>query len=216
MVDLLPALLELLDTAGDLTSLTRSSRRCIAVRVDDTRWLPVPVARLKLLSKVLLELYRNGPKAGAPSVRAPLIAELCATLHDGTRPLRWVGDTKLREQAYAIAMGPRTHAQVVAPDGLRAELRPYQRDGVAWLQHLRTHAASGILADDMGLGKTLQTIAHILIEKEQGRLDRPAMIVTLTSLVGNWQRELARFAPSLTVAVYHGPDRHERLGQLAT
>ncbi len=215
-IDLLPALLELLDGAGDLSSLTRSARRCIAVRVDETRWLPVPPARLKLLSKVLVELYRNGPKAGAPAIRAPLIAELCATLHDGSRPLRWVGDTKLREQAYAIAMGPRTQAQVVAPAGLRAELRPYQREGVAWLQHLRSHSASGILADDMGLGKTLQTIAHILIEKEQGRLDRPAMIVTLTSLVGNWQRELARFAPTLTVAVHHGPDRHDKMDQIAT
>ncbi len=215
-IDLLPALLELLDSAGDLSSLTRSARRCIAVRVDDTRWLPIPPARLKLLSKVLLELYRNGPKAGAPAIRAPLIAELCATLHDGSRPLRWVGDTKLREQAYAIAMGPRTQAQVVAPEGLRADLRPYQREGVAWLQHLRTHSAGGVLADDMGLGKTLQTIAHILIEKEAGRLDRPAMIVTLTSLVGNWKRELERFAPTLTVAVHHGPDRGERLGTLHT
>jgi SNF2 family DNA or RNA helicase len=66
----------------------------------------------------------------------------------------------------------------------------------------------------MGLGKTLQTIAHVLIEKERGRLDRPAMIVTLTSLVGNWQRELERFAPSLRVVVYHGPDRHARFASL--
>jgi SNF2 family DNA or RNA helicase len=105
---------------------------------------------------------------------------------------------------------------VAAPTALCAELRPYQRDGVAWLQHLREHDAGGVLADDMGLGKTLQTIAHILIEKEQGRLDRPAMIVTLTSLVGNWQRELARFAPSLGVCVYHGPDRAARRAALAT
>jgi SNF2 family DNA or RNA helicase len=68
----------------------------------------------------------------------------------------------------------------------------------------------------MGLGKTLQTITHILIEKEAGRLDRPAMIVTLTSLVGNWQRELARFAPGLTVGIYHGPDRKSRLPTLGT
>ena len=63
---------------------------------------------------------------------------------------------------------------------MHAELRSYQQDGVAWLQHLRAHDAGGILADDMGLGKTLQTIAHVALEKEQGRLDRPAMIVTLT------------------------------------
>src|SRR5690606_3267170 len=54
-VDLLPALLEMLDSAGDLNALTRSSRRCVAVRVDETRWLPVPPARLRMLSKVLVE-----------------------------------------------------------------------------------------------------------------------------------------------------------------
>ena len=93
-------------------------------------------------------------------------------------------------------------------------MRPYQKEGVAWLQHLREHDAAGILADDMGLGKTLQTIAHILLEKEQGRLDRPAMIVTLTSLTGNWQRELKRFAPTLKTTVHHGADRHERRADL--
>jgi superfamily II DNA or RNA helicase len=215
-IDLLPALLEMLEVAGDLQSLVRPARRCVAVRVDDRRWLPVPPARLRLLAKVLLELYRDGGKCRAPAIRAPIIAELCATLHDGTRPLRWVGDTRIRDQAYALALGPRRTARVTAPDGLCADLRPYQREGVAWLQHLRAHDASGVLADDMGLGKTLQTIAHVLIEKEQGRLDRPALIVTLTSLVGNWQRELRRFAPSLRVAVHHGPDRHDRIATLAS
>ena len=206
-VNLMPVLLDLLDAAGDLGALVRPGRRNLAVRVDERRWLTVPPARLRLLAKVLLELYREGDKVRVPAVRAPLIADLCATLHDETRPLRWVGDTRIREQAYALALGPRRGARVVAPDRLCAELRPYQREGVAWLQHLRDHGAGGVLADDMGLGKTLQTIAHVMIEKEQGRLDRPAMIVTLTSLVGNWTRELARFAPSLKVAVYHGPDR---------
>ena len=215
-IDLLPALLDMLDNAGDLTALVRPARRCVAVRVDDKRWLPVPPARLRMLAKVLLELYRDGQKLRAPAARAPLIAELCATLHDAERPLRWVGDTRIRDQAYAMAMGPRRVTQAAPPPELHAELRPYQRDGVAWLQHLREHDAGGVLADDMGLGKTLQTIAHVLIEKQHGRLDRPAMIVTLTSLVGNWQRELARFAPSLRVAIYHGPDRAARRQTLAT
>jgi superfamily II DNA or RNA helicase len=214
-VDLLPTLLEMLDGAGDLGALVRPGRRCVAVRVDERRWLPVPPARLRLLAKVLVELYRDGTKLRAPAVRAPLIAELCATLHDGTRPLRWVGDTKIREQAYGLALGPRRAARIIAPDRLCAELRPYQREGVAWLQHLREHGAGGVLADDMGLGKTLQTIAHVLIEHEQGRLDRPAMIVTPTSLVGNWRRELAKFAPTLKVIAYHGPDRHDHFAELA-
>ncbi|MEO8552148.1 MAG: SNF2-related protein, partial [Kofleriaceae bacterium] len=214
-VDLLPALLELLDGAGDLAGLARSSRRYIAVRVDAKRWLPIPPARLKLLGKILLELYREGKGLKAPAIRTPLIADLCATLHDTARPVHWVGDAAIREQAYAMALGPRRAASATTPEGLCAELRPYQRDGIAWLQHLREHGAGGVLADDMGLGKTLQTIAHVLLEKQHGRLDRPAMIVTLTSLIGNWQREITRFAPSLRVAIHHGPDRHARLAQLA-
>lgn len=215
-VDLLPALLQMIDGsgAGDLASLARSARRCIAVPAGDNRWLPVSPSRLKLLAKVLTELYRDNGKIKAPMVRAPLVAELCATLHDGARPLRWVGDTKIREQAYALALGPRRTARVTAPQSLCADLRPYQREGVAWLQNLVAHDAGGILADDMGLGKTLQTIAHILIEKEQGRLDRPAMVVTLTSLVGNWLREFKRFAPTLKVTTHHGANRHEKRDQL--
>jgi superfamily II DNA or RNA helicase len=212
-VNLLPTLLEMLEGAGDLSMLGRG-RRCIAVRVDERRWLPVPPARLRLLAKVLLELYREGNGIRVPATRAPVIAEICAAVHDGTRPLRWVGDPAIRDRAYAIALGP-SRAATTLPVGLRADLRPYQRDGVAWLQHLRANGAGGVLADDMGLGKTVQTIAHILLEHEHGRLDRPAMIVTLTSLVGNWQRELEKFAPGLRVVVYHGPDRHERLGELS-
>ena len=211
-VNLMPALLDLLEHADDLEVLTRSTRRCVAVRVDDKRWLTVPPARLRLLCQVLLEMYRKGDRACAPVARASVLAELGAALHDDARPVKWRGDRKLRDLAYAIALGPRR----APPDlsGLRAELRPYQREGVAWLQHLREHGAGGILADDMGLGKTLQTIAHVLAEKRAGRLDRPAMIVTLTSLVGNWLRECERFAPDLRVLVLHGPHRKARFAEI--
>jgi superfamily II DNA or RNA helicase len=212
-VNLMPALIELLDHADELEALTRSVRRCVAVRVDDRRWLPVPPARLKLLCQVLLEMYREDGRASAPVVRASLLAELGVALHDETRPVRWRGDRRLRDLSYALALGPRGAALDL--DGLHAELRPYQREGVAWLQHLREHGAGGVLADDMGLGKTLQTIAHVLAEKRAGRLDRPAMIVTLTSVVGNWVRELAKFAPELRVLALHGPERKARFVEIA-
>lgn len=60
----------------------------------------------------------------------------------------------------------------------------------------------------MGLGKTLQTIAHLLAEKQNGRLRRPALVVTPTSLLGNWQDELAKFAPDLSVFLFYGAQRH--------
>src|SRR5262249_26515958 len=129
--------------------------------------------------------------------RAGALAQLGAALHDDVRPVHWTGSKELRDRAYALALGPRRTA--VPLRGLQADLRPYQREGVEWLQLLRANDAGGLLADDMGLGKTLQTIAHVLAEKEAGRLDRPALIVTPTSLVGNWQREIAKFAPELKV-----------------
>jgi len=95
------------------------------------------------------------------------------------------------------------------PRGLRAEMRPYQLAGLAWLNTLARHELCGILADDMGLGKTLQTIAHILWLRQSRRLAGPVLVVAPTSLLGNWAREISRFAPRLTVRVWHGADRHE-------
>jgi SNF2 family DNA or RNA helicase len=74
----------------------------------------------------------------------------------------------------------------------------------------------GVLADEMGLGKTLQTIAHVLAEHEAGRLDAPALVVGPTTLVGNWSREIARFAPELRVVVLHGPERRSRWKDVAS
>ncbi len=105
-------------------------------------------------------------------------------------------------------------AEVAIPAGFTATLRPYQQHGLNWLQHLRQHGLGGFLADEMGLGKTAQTIAHIAAERAAGRLDRPVLVVMPTSLVANWQSELARFAPHLDVIVLHGQGREERRARL--
>ncbi len=86
---------------------------------------------------------------------------------------------------------------------IKATLRPYQQFGVAWLQRLAEYHGGGILADDMGLGKTLQTIALLT----RRRPTRPHLVVCPTSLLGNWARELTRFAPGLRVLGHHGPRR---------
>ena len=97
-------------------------------------------------------------------------------------------------------------AAVEAPRGLRGELRPYQRHGLAWLL---SHAEAGLgacLADDMGLGKTVQTLALLLARRERGER-RAALLVAPVSVLANWAREAARFAPDLRVVVHHGADR---------
>jgi len=93
------------------------------------------------------------------------------------------------------------------PKGLRGELRPYQARGVAWMAFLRRFGLGACLADDMGLGKTLQTITLLLDQRERLGMKQPALIVCPTSVVGNWQREIARFAPSLRVMIHRGVDR---------
>jgi SNF2 family DNA or RNA helicase len=91
-------------------------------------------------------------------------------------------------------------APVASPAGLRATLRDYQRSGLDWLHFLRTQGLGGVLADDMGLGKTVQAIAMMEVARESDPEMAPFLIVAPTSVVGNWARECAAFAPGLRVA----------------
>ncbi|MCX6130162.1 MAG: DEAD/DEAH box helicase, partial [Proteobacteria bacterium] len=90
-------------------------------------------------------------------------------------------------------------AKAHLPEGFNAELRGYQSQGVAWLQHLQELELGALLADDMGLGKTVQAIAV---------LPRGSLVIAPSSVIPNWHRELQRFRPNLKVHVYHGSQRH--------
>ncbi|HEY3229156.1 MAG TPA: DEAD/DEAH box helicase, partial [Roseiflexaceae bacterium] len=94
-----------------------------------------------------------------------------------------------------------------APNGLHGLLRPYQARGFSWMAFLHRFGLGACLADDMGLGKTIETITFLLHERERLGVTAPAMIVCPTSVVGNWQREIQRFAPALRVMVHRGSDR---------
>jgi len=100
------------------------------------------------------------------------------------------------------------------PKAVNATLRPYQQEGVAWMQFLRKYGFAGILADDMGLGKTLQTLAHLAIEKESDRFEEAALIVAPTSLLGNWKAEAQKFVPDLNIGLYYGSDRKKILDNI--
>ncbi len=96
------------------------------------------------------------------------------------------------------------------PPALESQLRPYQRLGVAWLHHLHRHELGGILADEMGLGKTLQALALLTALTSQisnSNSQLPSLVVCPASLLENWRRESARFAPQLRVFVHHGDRR---------
>ncbi|XRQ03935.1 DEAD/DEAH box helicase [Actinomadura welshii] len=95
-----------------------------------------------------------------------------------------------------------------SPDELDAELRPYQERGLAWLTFMNDLGLGALLADDMGLGKTISVLSLLLHEREAGARPGPTLAILPMSLVGNWQREAARFTPKLRVHVHHGTGRH--------
>jgi SNF2 family DNA or RNA helicase len=110
---------------------------------------------------------------------------------------------------------------------LQGNLREYQKRGVAWLQYLEHLGLNGCLADDMGLGKSVQVIARLVQEREslpveggngQTRLSTlpPTLLIAPTSVVGNWQREIAKFAPHLQSMIHHGSDRLQDLAEFKT
>jgi len=97
---------------------------------------------------------------------------------------------------------------ITQPASFRGQLRPYQLRGLAWLEGLSRLGLGGILADDMGLGKTIEVLALLLHRQTQSPEFGPAtLLVCPTSLLGNWERELAKFAPTLPVFVHHGNNR---------
>ena len=94
------------------------------------------------------------------------------------------------------------------PETFRGQLRPYQLRGLAWLEGLARLGLGGILADDMGLGKTIQVLALLLFRQAQKPKEgMPTLLICPTSLLGNWERELKKFAPSLPFFMHHGNNR---------
>ena len=92
------------------------------------------------------------------------------------------------------------------PEGFHGNLRPYQQLGMSWLLFLRQYGFGATLADDMGLGKTIQLITYLLKVKEAENTG-PSLIICPTSVLGNWQKELEKFAPSLSVYLHYGSNR---------
>lgn len=96
--------------------------------------------------------------------------------------------------------------EIMLPKGLRATLREYQVNGFNWFKNLSALGFGGILADEMGLGKTIETIAFIASEE-----NTKSLIITPTSLIYNWQEEIAKFAPELKVGILHGDKSKQKI-----
>lgn len=207
-VSLLPMLVELIRSAPqdfnpEVLARHGDDDQLLATLPGGVR-VALPWGRIKPILSTLGELYFNeksGDSMRLSTLDAARLAELA-----GSTQLRWLGGERLRNMGKKLSEFGGVQ-KVAPPKGLQARLRDYQGEGLAWMQFLREYDLAGILADDMGLGKTIQTLAHILIEKEAGRLTQPALVVAPTTLMGNWQDEAARFAPDLRVLVLQGADR---------
>jgi superfamily II DNA or RNA helicase len=163
------------------------------------------------------------------------LAEIKRRVAEGTKRLRMgdalqialAGETTVDGRVAQVVVGgavaqllerlrSASAAPLQAPSALQATLRPYQERGLAWLRTMAALGLGGCLADDMGLGKTIQVLAFLLHRAEVQPNDRrPALLVAPTSVVGNWEREIARFAPSLPVVRHYGSTRAKGTEALA-
>ncbi|GKT25187.1 DEAD/DEAH box helicase [Acidovorax sp. SUPP3334] len=237
-LDLAPLLADLLQreprwlNAAQLAAI--DDHATISLRAPGGQRIDAPAAPIKAIVGALVDLLtdplRNAHRHredGDPlslgawevrrleALRAGLVqAHRVGTVNGWDNAWQLQGDAGLAHLAQRLQAAG-TPAPIAAPAGLGIALRPYQLDGLAWLQYLREQGLGGILADDMGLGKTAQALAHVLTEKEAGRLAHPALVVLPTSLLFNWQAEAQRMAPGLRVLALHGPDRRERFAHIA-
>ena len=207
---LLPLIAELLSNYDPQTL-----PEILTLPLGDHQYLSLPAERIRPVCEVLYELYDSQTldSDGALRMRRFDAARLAELETDYGADLRWQGGKALRELGRKLKTFQGVD-EVTAPRGLRTSLRGYQQQGLNWLQFLRAYAFGGILADDMGLGKTVQTLAHLLLEKQQGRLDKPGLIIAPTSLMSNWRREAEQFTPDLKVLVLQGPDRRQRFAEI--
>ncbi|MBC7234468.1 MAG: DEAD/DEAH box helicase [Chloroflexi bacterium] len=151
---------------------------------------------------------KHGPRGELRLAEALNLALGTETELDGLE----VSDVELDDRLAELveALSQKDHVTPIAPPAdFHGTLRPYQVRGLSWLAFLRRWGFGACLADDMGLGKTIQAIALILHERSQNGATAPSLVICPTSLVGNWQREVARFAPHLNVVVHHGSGRAE-------
>jgi superfamily II DNA or RNA helicase len=184
-------------------------RRCLAegkryVRLEDGSFAPFDADAVRAMLDREIELLTASGKGGKiPLAQAGRVQEL----------LQHANGTSVAASARELFQRLGNIEEIEAarkPRALKATLRPYQESGLSWLKFIHDIGSGGVLADDMGLGKTVQTIALLLAIKQDEK-DVHALIVAPTSVVINWERELARFSPTLRVALWHGQDRKEQM-----
>ena len=203
-IDILPLLRRLLGQHG--AALLDHPGATLSVEIAPGKLAQVAMEKIRPVLEMLLQ-FALQDRYGNERLRLPVrdLAAL-ADFESGTgKHIPWTGAEPLRALAKALVQLELTPTKT--PRSFTATLRPYQQQGLNWLQALHGAGFGGVLADDMGLGKTVQALAHITTLKAAGALKQPVLIVCPTSVLPNWQAELAQFAPKLTVLLWHGATR---------
>jgi superfamily II DNA or RNA helicase len=177
------------------------------VRLEDGSYAPIDPEKVGDVLTRMAEIYATaGMKDKLPLSQAGRVQDL----------LKMVENAKVSATAKSLFAKIEDIDEVPSipkPRTLKADLRPYQKDGFSWLVFLHELNSGGILADDMGLGKTVQAIALLLWAKSKHKR-KLNLVVAPTSVVPNWEREIAKFAPGLKTVVWQGPNRSQRAPEL--
>ena len=186
---------ELRALASSGSPLVKLNGQWVEIRADDLQGASKFLAEHPGGQMTLLEALRLAHGLEGSTGSLPIL---------GLDATGWVGDL-LRSGGVDEKLNI-----VDQPAKFRGELRPYQKAGLSWLAFLDRFGLGACLADDMGLGKTIQLIALLQHERSLLKPDEkpgPTLLVAPMSVVGNWARELGRFAPELSIHVHHGLER---------
>jgi superfamily II DNA or RNA helicase len=216
-INLLPMLVGLLANYADKEALHQSleSKEYQLLPLDNAQWIKIPTKRILLIIDTIIELYDTDTLNKEGNLSLPKYAGLHFNDLLNDPSLRWKGADELKKLNKKLRNFSGIES-VELPTGLNATLRDYQKQGLDWLQFLRSYQFNGVLADDMGLGKTVQTLANLQIEKESGRADLPSIVIAPTSLMSNWKNEAARFTPDLSVLILQGPERKQYFAEITS
>ncbi len=195
-------------TTADLQRLQSASGRFI--KLPDAGWVELDADAVQSAHEAMAEMGVDGLVANAQRIGLEQVAHL------GEDGLQRFGDSP---QARALRQRLKDFKGVAAttlPASVKAELRPYQKDGFDFLCHLAQLRLGGVLADDMGLGKTIQTLAWLeWLRARNGKNPKPSLVICPASVLHNWRREASRFTPALRVLVLEsGAARHNLRKQI--
>ena len=174
------------------------------LEIEENRYVSINTTDMEPILKTIFELFDKQDEEGNLKIGA----YESHLVYDLDENVVWKGSREL------LALGEKlknfsTIARVTPPKALTATLREYQHEGLDWLGFLHEFRFGGILADDMGLGKTIQTLSHLSVLKEAGKLTLPSLIIMPTSLIANWRNEAHCFTPNLSVLIVHGSERSD-------